>query len=341
MSKIQDLLKDKNDQIDFIELIRRYNWIIQRDFNCILSPDSDGFLCGLFMSHYFNWKISGYYDGKVLLINKNVSAFDKNCAFLDIEIFRKAVKSIGHHMLKYNNRLKHDNFDQFENTIQPNLLRSYDGKNHFRLKYPLATIHFLIAIAAQTTKIDIPDSAIAPLFFVDGTFQVLYSYPENVLNWLKYLKIDELNSPLRKIFMNEKQTVHSQMLLMDNFFRQRDEISEKNERGDRLRISTKQGDYFNIEKQSINNFRIEDSAKKRVIRFIKLLSETTCWKFKEENWCFENLNIAKFSKRDFTSQKLKLNNKTFENMIVQNPLSWAMTSGTNVEYTLEQPDKLK
>lgn len=341
MSKIQDLLKDKTDQIDFIELIKKHNWIIQRNYKCILSPDSDGLLCGLFMSHYFNWKIVGFYDGKVLIIKKDISAFDQNCVFLDVEIFRQTVKSIGHHMLKYNKKKNYDSFIQFKNTIQPNLLRNYDGKNLFRLKYPLATIHFLLAIASQTKKIEIPDSANAPLFFVDGTFQVLYLYPENVLNWLNYLRINENDSPLRKIFMNEKQTVHSQMLLMNDFFRQRDEISIKNERGDRLKISTKQGEFFNIEKQNDNSYRINDSAKERILKFIKLLSDTTQWRYKELNWCFENMTIAKFSKKDFTSQKLRLNNKTYEDMLFQNPLFWAMTSGNNIEYSLEQPDKLK
>lgn len=341
MAKIQELLKGKDDQIDFLTLIKQQNWIVQKNYNCILSPDSDGFLCGLFMSHYFNWKIKGFYDGKVLLLNKDISVFDKNCAFLDIEIFRKTVKSIGHHMLKYNKRLTNIDFSGFDNTIQPNLLRNYDGKNEFRLKYPLATIHFLIAIAAsQKVKIDLPDSALAPLFFVDGTFQVLYTYPENVLNWLNFLRINEKDNPLRKIFMNEKQTVHSQMLIMDDFFRKRDEISIPNERGDRLRISTKSGEFHNILKKG-KHFNIDDNAKSRVVKFIQLLSDTTGWEFKKESWCFDEMNISKFSKKDFTSQKLNLTNKTYEQMMNENPLSWAMTSGNNIEYTVEKPDQLK
>jgi len=244
-------------------------------------------------------------------------------------------------MLKFNNRMTHIDFSGFQNTIQPNLLRNYDGKNNFRLKYPLATIHFLIAIAAsQKITIEIPDSALAPLFFVDGTFQVLYSYPENVLNWLNFLRINEKNSPLRKIFMNENQTVHSQMLIMDDFFRKRDEISIPNERGDRLRISTKQGEFFNIDKNG-KTYNLNSSAKERAINFIQLLSETTKWEFKTENWCFDDFNVAKFSKKDFTSQKLNLTNKTYEQMMNENPLSWAMTSGNNIEYTVEKPDKLK
>lgn len=32
--------------------------------------------------------------------------------------------------------------------------------------------------------------------------------------------------------------------------------------------------------------------------------------------------------------------QTFKDFIEKNPLSWAMTSGDNIEYTLEEPDKL-
>lgn len=341
MAKIQDLLEGKTDQIDFIGILKQNGWIIKRDYNCILSPDSDGFLCGLFMSYYFNWKIVGFYDGKVLLLNKEISSFDDNCAFLDVEIFRETVKSIGHHMLKFNQRKNYEVYRQFKNTIQPNLLRNYDGKTYFRLKYPLATIHLLIAIASQSVTIDFPDSAIAPLFFVDGTFNVLYSYPENVLNWLNYLRINEPLSPLRRIFMNNSQTVYTQMLLMDDFFRKRDVISIPNERGDRLRITNRQGDICNVEQQPDGFHKITDDARDRCLKFIDLLSSETLWPYNPANWIFNDLEIRKFSKSDFTGQNLHINNKTFEEFILKNPLSWAMTSNDNIEYTLEEPDKLK
>ncbi len=68
MAKIQELLKDRHNQtIDYNALIEKYPWIVKKDMNCILSPDSDGLLCGLLMSHYFGWNIVGFYDGKVML----------------------------------------------------------------------------------------------------------------------------------------------------------------------------------------------------------------------------------------------------------------------------------
>lgn len=184
---------------------------------CVLSPDSDGLLCGLFMSSYREWKIVGFYDGKVSLVNKNY--LQEKPIFLDMEIFRKEIRSAGHHMLLVNKRHIPQEWNNFDSCIQPNNLRNYDGKNDFRLKYPLATIHMLVSIISYKYRnITIPESAIPALFFTDGVFNVLFKYPENVLNWLHYMRINEDWNPLKPIFENEKYSVFTLMQEMDRFF---------------------------------------------------------------------------------------------------------------------------
>lgn len=55
MAKIQELLERyAQGTLDYPRLILKYPWIIKRDKMCILSPDSDGLLCGLFMSKYLS-----------------------------------------------------------------------------------------------------------------------------------------------------------------------------------------------------------------------------------------------------------------------------------------------
>jgi len=99
MAKIQDLLKGKDEQINYQEVLEKYPWIARKKQKCILSPDSDGLLCGLFMSHYLDWEIVGFYDGKICVLKDGISAYDEDVCFLDIEIYKKGVKSMGHHML--------------------------------------------------------------------------------------------------------------------------------------------------------------------------------------------------------------------------------------------------
>ena len=340
MSKIRELLADKNDQIDYNAIIKNYPWIVKQNYNCILSPDSDGLLCGLFLSHYLNWNIVGFYDGKVLVLKDGVSCYDQKTVFIDIEIFRKGVKSMGHHMLLHNVNHKPHKWDMtFKDCIQPNNLRNFDGNKTFRIKYPRATIHMLIGIVGHKHKIEIPESAISALFFTDGMYNVLFKYPENVMNWLNFLDVANKANPLNKVFYNKKNTIHSVMRKMDKFFEKRDEISVPNERGDRLRISNKKGAPYNIEKNS-EGYYINLDAKNRVIKFIKMLSELTDWKFKESKWTFERMKKHQFSKSDFKAKKWTVKIGNFEKFMKLNPLSWAMTSSDNIEFTIEKPNRL-
>ncbi|MFA5061428.1 MAG: hypothetical protein WC494_03895 [Candidatus Pacearchaeota archaeon] len=336
-SKIQRLLEGRDEQIDYEKLIEEYPWIIQENVNCILSPDSDGLLCGLLMSSLLNWKIKGFYDGKVMLLEKGLSA--KDCVFLDMEIFRKDIRSFGHHMLLVNKNSKPENWGNFKNCIQPNNLREYDGLHDFRLKYPLATIHMLLGILGNKFGIELTEDSIPALFFTDGTFNVLFSYPENVLNWLNFLKYDEKQNPLNTIFLSEKNSVHKTMIEMDKFFRERDKINVPKERGDRLRISEKDGTPYNLEENG-ENYNLNKNAVDRIKKFVNTLSNFTKWDFKEDNWTWENFNLFRFTKGDFKGQKKRINGNNFNELMSKNPLSWAMTSGDNIEFTLEEPDKL-
>ena len=195
MAVIQDLLEGKDDLINYEKILEDNPWLYRKNQKCILSPDSDGLLCGLFMSFYLNWEIVGFYDGKVCLLKNGESVFNDDTCFLDIEIYREGVKSMGHHMVSIYKNEKPVEWDKrFKECVQPNLLRNYD-RNTFRLKYPLATIHLLIGLLENKIKINVQETAIFPLLFTDGTFNVMFKYPENVMNWWKYLRVEDNSSP--------------------------------------------------------------------------------------------------------------------------------------------------
>jgi len=342
MSRIEEMLKDKKGaRIDYDEILKKCPWIVEKNRYCVLSPDSDGLLCGLFMAKQLDWKIVGFYDDKVCLINKDYT--EKDIVFLDGEIFRKQIKSMGHHMVLYNKNSIPSTWNNFDSCIQPNIIRNYDGAHDFRLKYPLATIHMLTSIVAyKHREIKLPESAIPPLLFTDGVFMILFSYPENVLNWLHYLRIDEEWNPMKHIFENESYTVFELMKEMNAFFRQRDLLTVRGERGDRLKISDKAGNPCNIEAGTKDTKKISKDAKDRSCDFINILGEATGWRFFGKDWdCWDNLKLYKFSKGDFVGKSKRLNNSSFSEMMSNMPLSWAMTSGNNIEYTIEDPDFLE
>lgn len=147
---------------DYEAIVKRHPWIIAKGQLAVLSPDSDGLLCALFLCHHLDWKIVGFYDGKVLLLQKMLSA--KDCVFLDMEIFRKDIRSIGQHMLLYNKNDRPASWNRFDERVQPNNLRSYDALHDFPSKYPFATIHLLLGIVSPRITVSLSDSAFAPLF---------------------------------------------------------------------------------------------------------------------------------------------------------------------------------
>lgn len=340
----EELLKGRNDQINYAAVIKQFPWIVEEGHSCVLSPDSDGLLCGLLMAKYKKWKICGFYDDKVALINRRV--LSENPIFLDGEIFRRGIRSMGHHMLTLNHKRRPNNYDGcFENCIQPNLMRNYD-KNLFQLKYPLATIHMLASILAYSLKdtespMTIPVSAIPALFFTDGVYSTMFRYTENVLNWLHYLRMDEPWNPLKNIFENEKFTVFDLMKEMNAFFRERDKYDgPRKQTGDKLRISNKKGEPYNIEKIETGTCHIAQDAIKRICDFIRYIGSLTEWPFYDNDWdCWENLQFFQFTKGSFKGDKKTLTISNFNSFIQRNPLSWAMTSGQDIEYTMETPSR--
>ena len=318
--------------INYQNLIKKYPWIIEENQNVILSPDSDGFLCGLLMSHFYNWKIVGYYDGKILILKDKLKA--KDCIFLDMEIFRKEVRSLGQHMLLFNKKDKPSNWNNLDNCIQANNLREYDAKSNFSLKYPFGSIHLLLGIIGSKKKIEIKESAICPLLYTDGTFKNLFNYPENCLSWLNFLEANKEGSPLNKLFFNRHYTISSLMVALREFFDKLKEINEGKRGGDKLKISDSSGKPVNLVKSG-ETFSVNDGQKNKIINLLKILEDLTGWGFADKNWIFDDFSLYKFEKGTIVPS-----NERFRNLINKNPLSWAMTSSLAIEYTLEKPDKL-
>lgn len=339
-SRIQEMLAGRDDVIDYAAVIKKYPWLVQKDQNCILSPDSDGLLCGLFTSHYLNWKIRGFYDGKILVLEKGFRPED--CIFLDMEVFRKGVRSVGQHMVMFNKGRLPDNWSNFDDCASINNIRNHDGYHDFRLKYPFGTIHFLIGVLGTKQKIDIPQSAISPLLFTDGTWMNLLGYTENSLSWLKYLRATEEGTPLNAVFLNKHYSLHELMLTMNDFLRERDAISIPRERGDRVTITLRggEGTPHNLVLEEENFYLLNEDAKRRAERFLKLLSKLTSWHYKDKDWSWNKWQLSQFTKGDFVGEKIRLSNRTYDEFIAKNPLSFAMTSTQNIEYTLENPDRM-
>lgn len=327
-------------------IIEKYPWIKEQNQKLIISPDSDGFLSALLLMNYFNAKVVGYYDCKVMLCEKDINPCD--CTFVDLDIFCEDIKSVGHHMVCYNANKKPNNWYHYDNCIQLNNLRDFDCQHNFQQKYPFATIHFLLSLLETTKPIEIAPEAIVPLLFSDGVCNNLFGYPENCLEWFQWLNANNSASLLHNIFYKEIP-FSTVMEHMNSFFKARDHfnsscyydcdkmcIIEKNKArsGHHMIISLSNGSPVNIIKNTNGTYDILEQEKDRTLGFIKLMADLMGWSALSHKWSFSNMNLYKFKKESMSSSTpTRLNQKNYKAMVERDCFSMAITAGTTIEYT--------
>ncbi|MBU3924767.1 hypothetical protein KJ854_02410, partial [Patescibacteria group bacterium] len=76
----------------------------------------------------------------------------------------------------------------------------------------------------------------------------------------------------------------------------------------------------------------------RIEEFITSVAKYVDWPYQAEKWSWNNFRLSKFAKDDFS--KIALSNQSYISLMDKNPLSMAMTSGANIEFTTEAPDRL-
>ncbi|PIR90530.1 hypothetical protein COU05_01625 [bacterium (Candidatus Gribaldobacteria) CG10_big_fil_rev_8_21_14_0_10_37_21] len=310
--------------LDYQQLIKKYPWVVQENQNCIVSPDSDGLLCGLFMSNYLGWKIVGFYDGKVLVVKNDIEP--KSCVYLDMEIFRKEVKSVGHHMVLYNKKHLPKNWVELKNCISANNLRDFDMKNNFPVKYPLGTIHLLLGIVGQMQKVNLPIDSLCPLLYTDGTFKNLFNYPDNCLDWFDFLGAKITKTSLNDLFYNEHYTIYRLMIALNSLFFELKKINDGKKGGDKIKISDKNGELINF-----NNKCLSQNTQDKAKSFLALLEQKTGWKYFDASWHWGQFDIFRFQKGI-----IKPSQGRYNDLMSKNPLSLAITSRNTLEYTLDK-----
>lgn len=236
-------------------------------------------------------------------------------------------------MLLYNKRHFPENWRNFDSCFSINNYRGYDANTEFALKYPFGTMHFLLAAVDGAVPITLPDSAVAPLLFIDGTYHNLFRYTENSLDWLRYLGIADANNPLHRLFMADRHTIYELMSLMDDFWEARDALSITGQRGDRIAITRRGGatEPQNLVVTHERLFNFDANATRRGEQFLQLLAQATGWAYDPSHWSWGLWRLAVFEKRMLENLTIH----KFRDLMASNPLSFAITAGRRIEYTID------
>src|SRR3989338_5369663 len=301
--------RHSSTELDYRTILGQYPWVTERNHNCILSPDSDGLLCGLLMSHYLEWKIRGFYDGKILAIKEGVNPQD--CIFLDMEIFRPNIRSVGQHMVMYDKQNLPTNWSNFNNCIGANNLRNFDFKNDFKLKYPFGTVHMLLSVLGQDRVIPISKRAVCPLLYTDGTFKNQFNYPENCLGWLDFFGANDPGNPLQHIFLDKHYSTYELMVALRDLFEEIHTIGGGKRGGDKIKISDSKGNMVNIDPQTR---QLKSAVRGQAERFLGVLANKTGWTFTSSSWSWGPYETTRFKKGSVKPGKAR-----YHALLDQNP----------------------
>lgn len=326
-SKTQKILAGQNGVIDYDAVIAKYPWVIEHGHKCVISPDADGILCGLFMSQHLDWEVVGYYDnGKNLILKDGIKA--EECVFLDTEIYRQSIRSVGQHISLFrreNTLVDHENY---KNCLNPNTLRGRTLKENFILKYPLGTIHFLLCVIGAKQKINFSEDSFFVILQADGTInRFLDRYSENLRDWLQFLGVENPQNVLRSIIRKETNLMDlnkEYVEYVQHFVKTKKDKVPISERGELIA-------------ESFNSFQTEfsESCTAAARKYLEFLSKQTGWIFDEKKWTFAGFHLYKFTKRT-----VRPGVGTFNAAVRENFLSLAITAADTMEYTLESPDQL-
>jgi hypothetical protein len=336
MPTLLETVLSADDLFDPEVVIAQHPWLVEEGLSCVISPDADGQLCGLFLSNLLKWHVRGFYDGKALVVDHRVDP--NECVFVDVEIFRRGVRSFGNHMLLFNANRKPDDWDnRFENCFAINNWRDHD-RRVFNRKYPFASIHFMLVVLAARHEIALPGSATGPLLFADGVYKLLLQYTENAWDWMRYLGVKNEKNPLHALFHNPDLSVYEVMTKMLDFWKRRDELSITGHRGDRIAITERGGEGRVVNLVADSNgeqptWGYEDGARLRSEEFLEMLGKLTTWKYLPEQWSWNHWRLFEFEKGINSAMT---NLKAFNSVIDLAPLSWAITAAERCEYTLDR-----
>ena len=237
-----------------------------------------------------------------------------------MEILLKDVRSIGDHMNLHNVNTPPLNYHRImKNCINPNYIRQFDRAHNFSQKYPLGSIHLLFFIIdnTYTNLAEIKKDGLGTIFFADGIWKILFKYTNNFLDWFQFLDSGGRSDWWKKL---QEIPVIDLIKEIDMLINELKNIHPENKKR-----------YGHID---ISNL---ESQRELLLSFLNFLSGLTGWNFKIENWITDGLETYKFTKKIYTGTR---SNETFLNIWSKKPLSLAMTEGSIIQYTLENPDKM-
>jgi len=180
-------------QMDYEALAKKAPWLREYGHKMIIDSDLDGILSGVLLTWLWDWEIVGFYDTRRLwLLSDHTNFLSGRYIFVDHDIYRHNIRSIGHHMLQFSRNVPLPELTDSDAHVNPNLMRGFNFEEHFDKKYPFATVHFLLCCYdawgdLQRRNYRIPREFLPLLLRPDSPLETAAKFQTNVLEWLDWL----------------------------------------------------------------------------------------------------------------------------------------------------------
>lgn len=307
-------------KLSFADYLERHSWLTNRGHLCIASPDIDGLLCALITGAILDWKWVGFHDGKKIVFWTDPQQnLWPNAVFLDFEVLRPDVRSVGNHLLTFDKSDAARLEKSCPGLMNPNLRRGIHFDTDFARKYPFGTLLILYSAFAFRGLTEPDPRHLAALYYPDSGLEKAMIYKDNALDWLAAMGAAQSRlAPLCR--MISEQTVFGAL----NVLSRMQEIVARSGFG---------------RKEKAARFDPENPKdRKRAARLADLLSEMTGWKARLP------LNTPPCVVKKFETRRSALDakgraRKSFEKAHQDGALSLAATGRTSAGLSYTVPSK--
>lgn len=200
----------------FAQYLKRHSWLTDPGRPCIASPDIDGLLCALIGGFVLKWECVGFYDGNKIALWANPRRIVwSETVFLDVEILRPDVRSVGNHLLTFDADDAARLEESCKGIMNPNLWRAIHFIEDFPRKYPFGTLPLLYCAFAFRGLVQAEPRHLGALYYPDSGLENAVVYKDNALDWLRAMGAEDPSSPLAPLCkMVSGQTVYETLKVL-------------------------------------------------------------------------------------------------------------------------------
>ncbi|MCC6279108.1 MAG: hypothetical protein IT262_00805 [Saprospiraceae bacterium] len=152
----------------------------------LIGDDLDSLLSALYLHRQFGWQVKAvycrytniWYTGSFDTFQQQL--YSGRLFAVDLDIYHPSIPSLGHHVIALD---RADELPGHTHSLNPNALRGWSIQQHFRRKYPLATIHFLRWLFDDR---EATPNAELLTWLADSSYINAQQYRENVEEWVTH-----------------------------------------------------------------------------------------------------------------------------------------------------------